>query len=324
MKRRFTATLAMGLFMACATQAMAQAESYPSGPMRIIVPFPPGGGTDMLARVLSQKLNASWGQPVIVDNRPGANGTIGAAHAAKTPPDGHAMIVVPSGFAVNPSVYPKLPFDSLRDLQPITQIAASPLLVVVHPSLPVKSIKELIALAKAHPGEINYASSGNGSPPHLATEQFKYMTGVKMTHVPYRGGGPALVDPLAGRVQIYFNALLPAMPHAKSGRLRALAVTTAKRFPAVPDIPSIAEAGVPAYDMSNWYGLLVAGRTPRDIYMKLNAEVVLILNLPAVKDRLAADGAAVVASTPDDFMAFLKREIAKNAKIVKLSGMTAN
>lgn len=300
------------------------AQNYPSGPMRIVVPFPPGGGTDMLARVLSQKINESWGQPVIVDNRAGANGTIGAAYVAKTPPDGHTMLLVPSGFAVNPSVYPNLPFDSLRDLQPVTQLAASPLLVIVHPSLPAKSIKELIALAKAHPGQINYASSGNGSPPNLATEQFKYMTGVQMTHVPYRGGGPALMDTLAGHVQIYFNALLPAMPQVKAGRVRALAVTTAKRFPAVPDIPSIAEAGVPGYDMSNWYGLLVAGRTPRDIYMKLNAEAVRILNLPDVKVRLADDGAAVVGSTPDQFMAFLKKEIAKNAQIVKVSGMSAN
>ncbi len=315
------------LMAACSTlmaSAAGLAQNYPSGPMRIVVPFPPGGGTDMLARVLSQKLNESWGQPVITDNRAGANGTIGAAYVAKTPPDGLTMLLVPSGFAVNPSIYLKLPFDSLRDLQPITQLAASPLLVVVHPSLPVKSIKELIALAKAHPGQINYASSGNGSPPNLATEQFKYMTGVKMTHVPYRGGGPALMDTVAGHVPIYFNALLPAMPQVKAGRLRALAVTTAKRFPAVPDIPSIAEAGVPGYDMSNWYGLLVAGRTPRDIYMKLNAEVVRILNLPDVKDRLADDGAAVVGSTPDEFMAFLKQEIAKNAQIVKVSGMSAN
>ena len=315
------------LMAACGTlmaSAAGLAQNYPSGPMRIVVPFPPGGGTDMLARVLSQKLNESGGQPVITDNRAGANGTIGAAYVAKTPPDGLTMLLVPSGFAVNPSIYLKLPFDSLRDLQPITQLAASPLLVVVHPSLPVKSIKELIALAKAHPGQINYASSGNGSPPNLATEQFKYMTGVKMTHVPYRGGGPALMDTVAGHVPIYFNALLPAMPQVKAGRLRALAVTTAKRFPAVPDIPSIAEAGVPGYDMSNWYGLLVAGRTPRDIYMKLNAEVVRILNLPDVKDRLADDGAAVVGSTPDEFMAFLKQEIAKNAQIVKVSGMSAN
>ncbi len=310
--------------LAVPVTVLAQAQNYPSAPMRIVVPFPPGGGTDMLARMLSQKLNETWGQPVITDNRPGANGTIGAGHVATTKPDGLTMLLVPSGFAVNPSIYPKLPFDTLRDFQPITQLAASPLLVVVHPSLPVKSIKELIALAKSNPGMINYASSGNGSPPHLATEQFKYMTGIQMTHVPYRGGGPALADTLAGHVPIYFNALLPAMPHAKSGRLRALAVTTAKRFPAVPDIPSIEEAGVPGYDMSNWYGLLVAGKTPRDIYMKLNAEVVRILNLPDVKDRLANDGAAVVGSTPDDFMAFLRKEIVKNANIVKLSGMAAN
>lgn len=297
------------------------AQEYPRSPIRIVVPFPPGGGTDVLARLLGQKLNESWGQAVVTDNRAGANGTIGAALVAKAPPDGYTLLLVPSGFAVNPSMYPRLPFNAERDFAPITQLAASPLLVVVHPSLPATSIKSLIALAKAQPGRINYASSGNGSPPNLATEQFKLMAGVNMLHVPYKGGGPAVVDLLAGNVQVYFNAILQALPYAKSGKLRPLAVTSPKRFAAVPDMPTIAEAGVPGYGFTNWYGLLAPAGTPKDIVARVNAEVAKILRHPDVKERLAADGAEVVASPPEQFAAFLREEMAKFAKIVRASGM---
>ena len=318
-----TSLMLLLVALAVLVNAETHAQTYPSGPMRIVVPFPPGGGTDILARLLSRKLTESWGQSVITDNRPGANGTIGAAFVAKANPDGHTLLLVPSGFAVNPSIYPKLPFDSERDLAPVTQLASSPLLVVVHPSLPVKSIKELIALAKARPGQINYASSGNGSPPHLATEQFKYMTGVNLTHIPYKGGGPAAIDLLAGHVSIYFNAILQALPHVKAGRVNGLAVTSGKRFPSVPDIPTIAEGGVPGYDMTNWYGLLVSGGTAKETVAKLSAEVVRILNQPDVRERLAEDGAIVVGSTPDGFAAFIRKEIANNARIVRAAGMTA-
>lgn len=306
---------------ALATHAHAQAQSYPRSTIRIVVPFPPGGGTDLLARLIGQKLHDSWGEPVVTDNRAGANGTIGAAIVAKSPADGHTILLVPSGFAVNPSMYPRLPFNAEKDFAPITQIAASPLLVMVHPSLPATSIKELIALAKARAGQINYASSGNGSPPHLATEHFKTMAGVDMVHVPYKGGGPAVVDLLAGHVSVYFNAILQALPYAKGGKLRPLAVTSPKRFPAVPQIPTIAEAGLPGYEMTNWYGLLAPAGTPADVVSRINTEVGRILNEPEVKDRLAAGGALVVASTPDEFAAFLRREMAKFAKIVKASGM---
>ena len=234
----------------------ALAQTYPSGPMRMIVPFPPGGGTDILARALAQKLNEAWGQPVIVDNRGGANGTIGAAAAAKAPPDGLTLLVVPSGFAVNPSIYKNLPVDALKDFAPVTQLASSPLVLVVHPSFPPKNVKELIAFLKARPGEINYGSSGNGSPPHLATELFKLLTGTKMTHIPYKGAGPAAVDVIAGQIPIYFMNALQAVPHMKSGRLRPMGVTSEKRFPGLPDVPTIAEAGVPGYAMTNWYGML--------------------------------------------------------------------
>jgi tripartite-type tricarboxylate transporter receptor subunit TctC len=317
-KRRLLLSIALATLA-----ASAAAQNYPAGPMRLVVPFPPGGGTDILARAIAQKLNEAWGVPVVVDNRGGANGTIGAALAAKAAPDGHTMLIVPSGFAVNPSIYKSLPFDSLKDLAPVTELAASPLILTLHPSFPSKSVKELIAFLKTHP-ETNYGSSGNGSPPHIATELFKMLTGTKMTHIPYKGAGPATVDLIAGQIPIYFMNALSAAPYIKSGRLRALGVTTDRRFAAFPDIPTIAEAGVPGYSMSNWYGMLVTGGSPRPAIDKLHAEVVRILNLKELKERLSGEGAEVVASTPEQFTAFLKSEMAKNAKIVKASGMTAS
>ena len=310
----------------CMAAAMspAIAQNYPAGPMRMIVPFPPGGGTDILARAIAQKLNEAWSVPVIVDNRGGANGTIGAAAAAKAAPDGHTLLLVPSGFAVNPSIYKNLPFDSLKDLAPVTQLAASPLVVSVHPSFPPRSIKELIAFLKAHPHTVNYGSSGNGSPPHIATELFKYMTGTTMTHIPYKGAAPAAVDVLAGQIPIYFMNALQATPHLRSNRLRALAVTSPQRFSALPDVPTMAEAGVPGYAMTNWYGLLVTGGTPKASIAKLHAEVARILALPEIRDRLTSEGATVIASTPDEFAEFLKKEMATNARIVQASGMTAS
>ncbi len=304
--------------------ATAAAQTYPSGPMRMVIPFPPGGGTDILGRALAQKLNEAWGVPVVVDNRGGANGTIGAAVVAKSAPDGQTLLIVPGGFAVNPSIYKFLPYDSLKDLAPVMQLAASPLVVTLHPSFPPRSIRELIAFLKTHPDTVNYGSSGNGSPPHLATELFKTMTGTKMQHIPYKGAGPAAIDVIAGQIPIYFMNALQAVPHIRGGRLRALAVTSDKRFPALPDTPTIAEAGVPGYAMTNWYGLLVTGGTPGSSIARLHAEVVRILGLPEIRERLINEGATIIASTPDEFMAFLKKEIATNARIVQASGMTAS
>jgi len=301
----------------------AETPAYPSGPIHFIVPFPPGGGTDILARTLGQKLNEAWSVPVVVENRGGANGTIGTALVAKAPPNGQTLLIVPSGFAVNPSIYKNLPYDSLKDLAPVTQLAASPLVLAVHPSFPPKSVKQLIDFLKAHPNTVNYGSSGNGSPPHIATELFKYMTKTQMVHIPYKGAGPAAIDVLAGQIPVYFMNALQATPHLKSGRIRGIGVTTAVRFSALPEIPTIAEAGVPGYAMSNWYGLLVTGGTPAASIAKLQAEVSRILNLPELKDRLTREGADVVASTPDQFTAFLKAEMATAAQIVKASGMTA-
>lgn len=317
---RFIAGFTGALLIAATTCA----QNYPSGAMRMVIPFPPGGGTDILGRALAQKLNEAWAVPVVVDNRGGANGTIGAAAAAKSPPDGQTLLIVPSGFAVNPSIYKNLPFDSLKDLAPVSQLAASPLVVSLHPSFPPRSIRELIAFLKTHPDSVNYGSSGNGSPPHLATELFKYMTGTNMLHIPYKGAGPAAIDVIAGQIPVYFMNALQAVPHIRGGRLRALAVTSEQRFSALPEIPSIAEAGVPGYAMTNWYGLLVTGGTPKSSITRLHAEIARILALPELRERLVNEGATVIASTPDDFTAFLKKEIATNARIVQASGMTAS
>jgi tripartite-type tricarboxylate transporter receptor subunit TctC len=300
------------------------AQGYPAGPLRMIVPFPPGGGTDILGRIIAQKLNEAWGQPVVVDNRGGANGTIGAAVAAKAAPDGHTMLIVPSGFAVNPSIYKNLSFDSAKDLAPVTQLSSNPSVLAVHPSFPPRTVKELIAFVTARPNEINYASSGNGSPPHLMTELFKLMTGTRMTHVPYKGGGPATVAVVAGEVPVYILAPAQAATFLKSGRLRGLGVTSDRRDPAFPDLPTIAEAGVPGYAMTNWYGLFVPAGTSDAALTKLSAEMVRIVNLQEIRDRLAAEGSTVVGSTPAQFATFLKAEMAKAARVVKAAGITAS
>jgi tripartite-type tricarboxylate transporter receptor subunit TctC len=311
------------LAVAACTMAQANAQTYPAAPIRIVVPYPPGGGTDILSRSIAPRLSEAWSQPVLVDNRGGANGAIGAAFVAKAPADGHTVLIVPIGFAVNPALYKDLPFDTLRDFAPVSQLAENPSVLAIHPSLPPRTVKEFIALLKARPGEINYASSGNGSTPHLATELFKLMTDTRMTHVPYKGGGPATIDVVAGHVPVYIMSPVQAAPHLKSGRLRALGVTGEKRDPAFPNLPTIAEAGVPGYSMLNWYGMLVPAGTPRAAVTRLHAETARILKLPEVSGRLAAEGASVVGSTPDEFAAFLKNEIVKTARIVKAAGMTA-
>ena len=315
------APLALIVTVLVAGATNCTAQNYPSGPLRIVSPYPPGGGTDILARTIGQKLNERFGQPAVVENRSGANGTVGAAFVAKSPPDGHTMLIVPAGYAANPSLYKSLPYDQSRELAPVSHIASGPLVLVVHPSLPVKNVKELIALAKAQPGALNIGSAGNGSLPHLSAELFNTMAGIKIVHIPFKGSGAAVIDVLSGQVPIYFMNVLQCLPLIKSGKLRALGVSSPQRSPIAPELPSIAESGLKGFDMTNWYGLLVQGGTPRDTINKLQQEVARILNLPELKERLAGEGMTVVASTPEQFVEFLARETAKFNRIIQAAGI---
>ena len=319
-------SIAIGVWLIAALAAgnavpTAIAQNYPTGPLRIISPYPPGGGTDILSRTIGQKLNERFGQPVVVENRAGANGTVGAAYVAKAAPDGHTMLIVPAGYAANPALYKSLPYDQARDLAGVSHLASGPLVLVVHPSLPVRSVKDLLALAKARPGEINVGSAGNGSLPHLCAELFNAAGGVKLTHIPYKGSGAAVIDVMSGQVPVYFMNVLQSLPLIKSGKLRALGVTSPQRSPIAPDLPAIAEAGLKDFDMTNWYGLLVPSATPRDIINKLQQEVARVLNLPELKERLAGEGMTVVASTPEQLAAFLARETAKYNRIIEAAGI---
>src|SRR6185295_1385158 len=306
--------------IAGATDAYAQ-SGYPSGTIRIVSPYPPGGGTDILSRVIGQKMNENLKLPVVVENRAGANGTIGAAYVAKSPPDGLTMLIVPAGYAANPALYKSLPYDQSKDLAPVSHLASGPLVLVVHPSLPAKSVKELIALAKKRPGEINVGSAGNGSLPHLCAELFNSAGGVKLTHIPYKGSGAAIIDVLGGQVPVYFMNILQSLPLIKAGRLRALGVTSPARSSIAPDLPAIAEAGLPGFDMTNWYGMLAPAATPRDTTLRLQQEIARILNLPELKQRLGEDGMTVVAGTPDAFAQFLQRESAKFNRVIETAGI---
>jgi tripartite-type tricarboxylate transporter receptor subunit TctC len=313
---------ALALF-ATAAAAQDPAQDYPSGPLRIVVPFQAGGSTDIVARTMAQKLRDRFNQPAVVENRAGANGTIGAALVAKSPPDGHTMLLVQSGFVSNPILMRNLPYDQARDLAPVSSLASGPMVLVVNPSLAAKSVKELIEFARSHPGELNFGSPGTGSLSDLCAELFDVMAGVKMTHVPYKGSGGALADVLAGRVPVYYMNLMLALPYLKDGRLRALGVTSSQRSPITPEIPTIDEAGLRGYEMSTWYGLFVQGATPRGVVDRLQLEVSRILDQADMKERIAADGMTVVASTPRQFTEFLQREHAKYARIIEAAGIKA-
>lgn len=315
----FFASLGMTALLALSSSTLAQ--DFPAGPMRIVVPFQAGGSTDIVARTLAQKMKERFSQPAVVENRAGANGTIGAALVAKSAPDGHTMLLVQSGFISNPILMRNLPYDQARDLVPVTSLASGPMVLVVHPSLPAKSAGELIALARSRPGELNFGSPGNGSLSDLCAELFDSMAGVKMTHVPYKGSGGALADVVAGRVPVYYMNLLLALPYLKDGRLRALGVTSPQRSAITPDLPTIAEAGLPGYEMTTWYGLFVQGATPRAVVAKLQQEVARILDQPDMKARIAADGMTVVASTPGQFAEFLRRETEKYTRIIGTAGI---
>jgi tripartite-type tricarboxylate transporter receptor subunit TctC len=295
--------------------------SYPTKSIRIIVPQSAGGSTDLAARVVTQRLSDALGHPIVVDNRPGAGSLNGTETVAKAPPDGYTLLAVAASFTINPSLHHKLPFDPVRDFTPITRFAALPHILVVHPSLPVKSVKELIALAKSKPGELNYASSGIATSTHLATELFKHMTGTDMVQVPYKGGAPGVVGLLSGQVQLYFATISTALPHVKAGKLRALAVTTAKRSIVAPEFPTIAEAGVPGYEHASWIGLLAPARTPASIVSRLNSESIKVVNAPEVKSLLLRDGLEPVGDSPQEFAAVVKQEVSKWMAVVKAAGI---
>lgn len=309
------------LVVMTAPASMAQAQKYPAKTIRLILPFPPGGAVDALARIMGPQLSEALGQQVVMENRAGAAGNIGAEIVAKSPPDGYTVLMGAIPISISVTVYSKLGYDLLRDLAPVSLLASTPNIVVVHPSVPAKSLKELIALAKARPGQLDFASSGSGGSPHLAGALFNNLAGTTMNHIPYKGGGPAVIALVAGECSVGFATAPSVIHHLQSGRLRGLAVTSAQRAPLVPDLPTVSEAGVPGYEAGAWQGLLVPTGTRREIISRLQAESSKVLKLPEVKERMDATGLTPIGSTPEDFGAFLRSEIEKWGKVVRSVGM---
>ncbi|HYC47126.1 MAG TPA: tripartite tricarboxylate transporter substrate binding protein [Burkholderiales bacterium] len=315
----YRSSLGFVLSLACAA---AGAQTYPTKPVRMIVGFSPGGSTDVTARLVANKLTDIWKQQVIVENRPGAGGNIGAELVARAAPDGHTLLVATTGvMSVNHKLYRTLGYDAIRDFAPITQFGDLPLILVVHPSLPATSVKELIALAKARPGQLSYASSGVGGTTHMTAEIFKMMARVDILHVPYKGSGQAMADIVAGQVPIAFDQIVSSMPQVEAGKLRALAVTSAKRFASVPNLPTMSEAGVPGYEAVSWNGLVAPAATPRGIVSRVQQDVARVLQLPDIKERFFRDGIAPVGSTPEQFAAHIRSERAKWEKVADAAGL---
>ena len=315
--------LALGSALAFAAGA-ACAQGYPSRAVRVIVPFTAGSAIDVNARVIGQKLADAWGQPVVTDNRPGANTIIGTEAAAKSPADGYTLVLAnDAALAMNPALYPKLPYDPLKDFAPITLIGSNSLLLVVPASSQVKSVRELLDLARARKGDLNYGSGGNGSAQHIPMEMLMAMTGTRLTHVPYKGVGPALNDVIAGQIPVMFAGTPGALPHVKAGRLRALAIASGQRSPAAPDIPTVDESGVPGFAYAAWVGYLAPAGTPREVVAKLNADIVKAINAPEVRDKLAAVGFEAQTSSPDEFAQLIQREMARMAQLVRDAGIKA-
>ena len=309
---------------AVAFSAVVHAQAFPSKPLRLVVPFPPGAGTDMFARVLAHKLSESLGQPVVVDNRPGGGAIIGTDIVAKSAPDGYTLLLSTTSHAINPSVYSKLPYDTLRDFATVTQVATVPIVLVVHPSLPVKTPQELVAFARSRPGELNVGSSGSGTVFHLAAELLKSTAGIDMVHVPFKGGSPALAALLANQVNVLFETSLTVGPQAKAGKLRPLALGGWKRSSAMPELPTMAESGFPGFSAENWYGVYVPAGTPREIVKRLNRDIVNALGQPDVRERFASQGAELIGNTPEQHEEFLKAEMAKWARIARLADAHAD
>lgn len=320
--RQGVGALLLALLGVCFSDGVfAEMKTYPQKPIRLIVPFTPGGGTDIISRYLAQKMTEGLRQQVVVDNRGGAGGTIGTEIAVRANPDGYTVIMVSASYTVSPALY-KLRYDPVNDISPISLVGTSPSVVAVHPSVPLKTIKELIDYAKANPGKLNYGSSGQGGNTHLTTELFKLMANVDMTHIPYKGNGPAVTDLVAGQIQIMFGSMLSILPQIKAGKLRGLAVTGAKRSPAVSDLPTIAEAGVPGYEAASWYGILGPRRLPKTIVIYLNDELKRVVALPDLKERLAHEGLEPLHTTPEAFAKRIKSDIDKWAKVVKAANVT--
>ena len=312
------------LFVAFAVSAIAFAQQYPIKPVRLIVPTAPGGGTDLIGRVLAQKLTKAFGQSFVVDNKGGAGTTLGTDLAAKSPPDGHTILLTHVSLAFNASYYRRLPYDTAKDFVPIAIVASQPYILVVHPSLPVRNVGDLLKLVRTRPGSFSYASGGAGSGPFLAAELFKNVTRVDLVHVPYRGAGLAFTDVISGQVPVMFSTVSLALPHVRATRVRALAASSARRLAAMPELPTVAESGVREYDFSTWYGLLAPAGMPRAIVTRLSDEVAKILDEPETRERFAGDGIETLKSSPAEFAAFLARDIERWAKVVKATGLQAD
>jgi tripartite-type tricarboxylate transporter receptor subunit TctC len=305
-------------------QAQQAPVQYPLRPIRLVVTFPPGGGTDVLARLLGGQIAEAWGEQVVIDNRPGASGNIGADIVAKSNPDGHTLLMINSSFAINATVYTQLPFDSARDFTPVIMMAWQTPMIAVNVSMPLKSFADLLATARAQPGKLSYSSCGSGTPQHLSGELLKHMAKIDMVHVPYRGCGPAIVDGLGGQVPLLFNTVANTMPHVKAGRLRALAVTSAKRFPLAPELPTVAESGIVGYDVDQWYGVLGPRGVPRAVVDRLHGEIARIVARPDIRERLLAQYFAPTTSTPESFGKTLRADIDRWGALVKAAGIKAD
>jgi len=320
MKRRFVVGLVVGIGLIMGTSAV-WSQAYPSRPIRLIVPYPPGGAVDPIARTIAQKLSEAWGQPVVVDNKPGAGTIIGTEIVAKAAPDGYTVILATISHTMNPAMYGKLPYDPVKDFTPLSLVSLIPLMLVVNPQVPVKSVKELIDLLKAKPGQLNFSSAGNGTSTHLAAELFKALAGVDIVHVPYKGSGASVAAVMAGETQVAFDSVFLQIPQVKAGKLRALAVTGTKRTSLAPELPTVSEAGLPGYEVSAWVGLLAPAGTPPEVVQKWNREIARILQLPEVRERQISQGNEPAGSTVEYFADFIKTEINKWGEVVKQAGI---
>jgi tripartite-type tricarboxylate transporter receptor subunit TctC len=316
--------LALASALAMLPSARTHAQSYPSKPVRFIIPYPPGGPSDILGRVVAQHLTEAWSVQVVADNRPGAGGNIGIEQCAKSPPDGYTLCLLSIGQTVTPALYPKLGFDPVRDFAHVSMLAMLPSLLLVHPSLPVKNVKEMVALAKARPGALNYASAGSGSTSHVLMELLKLQTGTNIVHIPYKGTGPALIDGISGQIEVAFHAIISVQPYLKSGQLRAIAVSTRQRFPRMPEVPSLDESGLKGFDGGSWQGAIMPAGTPREIVIKTNAELAKMLKSPEMREKMLGMGGITLSSAPDEFAAYVSAEVGKWAKVVKAAGIRAD